>query len=61
MKDALEMVLLSRRSLTDVVAKAQIEALSNYCDGLMRPNKCSEVNPIRTPFDPADISNQLSG
>ena len=59
MKNALEMVLLSRRSLTDVVARVQIEALSDFCGGLMRPDKCSKVDPIRTPFDPADISKPI--
>jgi hypothetical protein len=59
MKNALEMVLLSRRSLTDVAARVQIKALSDFCGGLMRPEKCSEVDPIRTLFDPADISKPI--
>ena len=59
MKNELEMVLLSRRSLTGVVARVQIEALSDFGGGLMRPDKCSEVDPIRTPFDPADISKPI--
>lgn len=25
----------------------------------MRPDKCSEVDPVRTPFDPADISKPI--
>ncbi len=53
------MVLLSRRSLTDMVAREQIAALSDFCDGLMRPDKCGEFEPIRTPFDPADISKPI--
>jgi len=59
MKDELEMVLLSRKSLTDSVARQQITALSDFGDGLMRPDKCSEVDPIRTPFDPANISQPI--
>src|SRR5216684_960636 len=59
MKNELMMVLLSRRSLTDMVAREQIAALSDFCDGLMRPDKCGEFEPIRTPFDPADISKPI--
>ncbi|HJX84399.1 MAG TPA: hypothetical protein VJ723_08665, partial [Candidatus Angelobacter sp.] len=59
MKNELKMVLLSRRSLSDSVARQQITALSNFCDGLMRPDKCSEVEPIRTPFDPANIGKPI--
>jgi hypothetical protein len=59
MKSELEMMLLSRRSLTDMVARMQIEALSDCCGGLMQPDKCGEVEPIRTLFDPADISKPI--
>jgi hypothetical protein len=59
MKNELEMVLRSRRSLTDSVAREQIMALSDFCGGLMRPDKCSEVDPIRTPFDPTDLSKPI--
>lgn len=53
------MVLLSRRALTESVARQQIVALSDFCSGLMRPDKCSEVDPIRTLFDPSDISKPI--
>ncbi len=59
MKNELAMTLFSRRSLTESVAKEQITALSDFGGGLMRPDKCSEVEPIRTPFDPADISEPV--
>ena len=59
MKNALEMVLRSRRSLTDSVAREQITALSDFCGGLMRPDKCSEVDPIKTPFDRTDLSKPI--
>ncbi len=59
MKNKLEMVLLSRKYLTESVARQQITALSDSCGGLMRPDKCSEFDPIRTPFDPADISEPV--
>lgn len=59
MKNELDMKLFSRQSLTESVAKKQITALSDFADGLMRPEKCSEFEPIRTPFDPADISKPV--
>jgi hypothetical protein len=59
MKSKLEMNMHSRRSLTDSVAREQITALSDFGGGLMRPDKCGEVEPIRTPFDPADISEPI--
>src|SRR6267154_5995323 len=59
MKKQLEMNIRSRRPLTESVAKKQITALSEFADGLMRPDKCSEFEPIRTPFDPADITKPV--
>ena len=59
MKNELEMKLFSRRSLTDSLAREQIAALSSFGDGFMRPDKCSEFEPIRTTFDPADISKPV--
>jgi hypothetical protein len=59
MKNELEMQLFSRCSLTDSVAKKQITALSDFADGLMRPDKCGEFEPIRTIFDPTDISKPV--
>jgi hypothetical protein len=48
MKDALTMALFSRRKLTPLVAREQIAALSSFGGGLMRPDKCSEAEPIRS-------------
>jgi hypothetical protein len=59
MKNELAMRLFSRRSLTDSVARDQITALNDFSGGLMRPDKCSEFEPIRTPFDPADIREPI--
>ena len=53
------MKLFSRRSLTDSVARKQITALSDFADGLTRPDKCSEFEPIRTQFDPHDIGKPV--
>jgi hypothetical protein len=59
MKNELEMTFSSRRSLTESVARKQITALSNFGGGLMRPDKCNNVEPIRTPFDSADINEPI--
>jgi hypothetical protein len=59
MKHNLAMGLFSRRSLTASLAREQITALSDFSGGLMRPDKCSEFEPIRIRFDPADISNAI--
>lgn len=59
MKNELAMGLYSRRSLTDSVARRQIRALSEFEDGLIRPDKCSEFEPARMPFDPANISKPI--
>jgi hypothetical protein len=59
MKNELAITLFSRRSLTESVAREQITALSNFGNGLMCPDKCSEYEPIRTPFDPADITEPI--
>lgn len=59
MRNELAMRLFSRRPLTDALARHQITALSSFGGGLMRPDKCSEFEPIRTPFDPADISEPV--
>lgn len=47
MKNELATALFSRQFLTESVATEQITALSDFGDGLMRPDKYSEVEPIR--------------
>ncbi len=59
MKNELAMRLFSRRPLTESVARDQIIALRDFCGGLMRPDRCSEFEPIRTSFDPSDISEPV--
>lgn len=53
------MTLFSRQPLTESVARKQITALSEFEGGLLRPDKWSKVEPIRTPFDPNDIINPI--
>lgn len=59
MKNLLEMRLFSRRVLTESTAMEQITALSEFDGGLMRPDKCGEFEPIRTPFDLSDIREPI--
>jgi hypothetical protein len=59
MINELAMRLFSRRSLTKLQAKDQITGLSEFGGGLMRPDKCGEFEPIRTPFDSTDISEPI--
>jgi hypothetical protein len=59
MKNELEMTLSSRRLLTESIARQQLAALSDFGGGLMRPDKCSEFEPIRTLFDPRDIDEPV--
>jgi len=59
MKNELVMVLFSRKLLNAEVSARQITALSDFDGGLMRPDKCGEFEPIRTPFDANDISEPV--
>src|SRR5262249_4713574 len=56
MKNELTMALFSRRALTESVAREQITALSNFGGGILRPDKCSDAEPIRKAFDLAEIN-----
>lgn len=59
MKNELEMTLSSRRVLSASSARQQIIALSDFNDGLMRPDKCGDAEPIRTLFDRSNISEPV--
>ena len=59
MKNELEMTLSSRRTMTESFAREQISALCEFGGGVMCPDKASEFEPIKTPFDPADISGPV--
>jgi hypothetical protein len=58
MKNELEMTLSSRRPLTASFAREQITALDDFGGGLLRP-EASEFEPIRTPFNPADLGGPV--
>lgn len=59
MRNELAMRLFSRRSLTESVAKVQITALGDFANGLTCPDKCGEFEPIKKPFDPANVSEPV--
>jgi hypothetical protein len=61
MKNALEMTLSSRRRLTESAAKKQLETLFEFEGGLMRPDKCSRFEPIRTQFDASHLDKYVQG
>jgi len=55
MKNEIVMQLFSRRVLTEQIASSQIRALSDFEDGLMRPEKCDLHEPIRMAFNADDL------
>jgi hypothetical protein len=59
MKNELEMTLSSRRLLTEAVVREQITALCEFADGLMRPDRASEIEPIKAPFFLADLDDAV--
>jgi hypothetical protein len=59
MKNTLSMAIFSRRSITEPLARELITALSDFGGGLMCPNKCNEYEPVRKPFDPANIDEPI--
>jgi hypothetical protein len=59
MKNELAMSLISRRPLTEDLARDQITALSDFDGGLLRPDKWSQYEPIKTPFTVGDINEPV--
>ena len=59
MKNTIQMGMFSRRSITEPLARELITALSEFGGGLMRPDKCNEYEPVRKPFDPANIDEPV--
>lgn len=60
MKDQMAIRLFSRQELVEEIAERQIAVLSNGGAGLMRPDKCSRFEPIRTLFDPSKIDEAVT-
>jgi len=60
MKNALALAMFSRRPLTHQAAREQLDFLSNFEEGLLRPDICSEYEPVRTPFDQQDLAGPIS-
>lgn len=59
MTETLNMALFSRKAITERLARRQIGLLSCFRDGLMRPDKWSEFEPIRTVFDPENVEQAV--
>jgi hypothetical protein len=59
MKNPLVMDLYSAKPWTPDFAREQIGALSNFEDGLVRPDTCDTAEPVRDRFDPADIEEPV--
>jgi len=59
MKNPLVMDLYSARSWTPDFASEQINALSNFENGLVRPDRCDTAEPVRRPFDPTNIKEPV--
>jgi hypothetical protein len=59
MKDPLVLRLYSDRRLTSDVARQQINALSEFENGALRPDKCDTHEPVRVPFNAADIDEPV--
>lgn len=51
----LKMMLFSAERLTQETAQLQIKALSEFENGLFRPEKCNLGEPLREKFDPNDL------
>jgi hypothetical protein len=56
MKNSLEFVLFSRHSLTESMARRQIDTLVNFDGGIVCPDKWGNFEPLKTPFDAGDMS-----
>ena len=59
MKNTLKMHLYSLYGMTPESARIQIEALSNFGEGIFRPERCDTAEPLREKFDPSNISEPI--
>jgi hypothetical protein len=59
MKDPLVLRLYSLKRLTGDVAQQQISALSEFKNGMARPDRCDTHEPVREPFNPDDINEPV--
>jgi hypothetical protein len=61
MKNEIVVRLFSTRIITPQLASEEIRALSDFEQGLFRPEKFGEVEPLRRVFDPANIAEGVRG
>src|SRR5947208_9001165 len=59
MKDPLVLRLYSLKRLTADVAQQQISSLSEFKNGMARPDRCDTHEPVREPFNPDDINEPV--
>ena len=59
MKNTIIMELYSAEEVTPESARLQIHALSNFNEGIFRPEQCDTAEPLRERFDPSDISEPI--
>jgi|SRR6185312_1111583 len=59
MKNELAMSLISRQPLTEELARKQITALCEFDEGLVRPDKWDQYEPIKTPFNAGEINEPV--
>src|ERR1700744_5289458 len=60
MKNELAMSLISRQHLTEELARKQITALCEFDGGLVRPDKWSQYEPVKTSFNAGDINEPVN-
>lgn len=58
-RSPIDMRVFSRQALTDSVSAVQINALSCFRDGLMRPEKWAAFEPIKKIFDTTQITEAV--
>jgi hypothetical protein len=61
MMNKLAMRLFSTRMITAQVASEWIGALSDFEQGLFRPERFGDAEPLRKPFAPANITEAIGG
>jgi hypothetical protein len=59
MTNRLQMQLFSFDEVTPERAREQIQALSDFGDGIFRPEKCDTAEPVREIFNSADIAEPV--
>ncbi len=59
MKDLMQMQIFSLHEVTPESAHDQIQALSDFEEGVFRPTTCDTAEPLREKFDPENLSEPV--